>query len=564
LIAVENDGQPRSHRETWIAAAIAAVASLIAFLYYFHRGEILLYGDAVAHINIARRVIDSRDPGIAQLGTVWLPLPHILQLPFIWMDPLWRSGIAGSIPSMVAYVLGAVGIFRLLRARTTQYTAWVGFGVYAGNPSLLYMQSTAMTESIFLAAMIWAVFYTDEFKRALFSPSYGYGSPAKIPAWRAVERCGLCLSAAVLTRYDGWVLAAIIGLLNIVIVVKWMKAAPEHPASRRVMRSLSTFMIFCALVPAFWLAHNYHLSQRPFDWLNGPYSAKAIEARTTQPGTPPYPGKNSIKVASQYFVKSALMNMSEGKTAPWVLVLAILGTIIVVSHIGRLGALLLFWIPLPFYAYSVAYGSVPIFLPTWWPYSYYNVRYGLELLPMFSVMIAVAVMSVSGVRVKRVGAIVSALAVVLVGYAYLSSWRGDSHYFDWGVRAPWPGPICYREALVNSRTRLGVEKWLADQLKMIPPDSSVVMYTSQYVGALQRAEFPLESVVNESSFIVWQAALSAPAGVADYTITIDNDPVAQAVARNPFGLTLVDRHAVLGEPTVAIYKSSVPHSGLKR
>ena len=35
---------------------------------------------------------------------------------------------------------------------------------------------------------------------------------------------------------------------------------------------------------------------------------------------------------------------------------------------GVLPALLL-WMPLPFYVYSVAYGSVPIFIPLWWPHS---------------------------------------------------------------------------------------------------------------------------------------------------------------------------------------------------
>jgi len=39
------------------------------------------------------------------------------------------------------------------------------------------------------------------------------------------------------------------------------------------------------------------------------------------------------------------------------------------------------WLPLPYYAYSVAYSSVPIFLPVWWPHSWYNTRYGMELLP---------------------------------------------------------------------------------------------------------------------------------------------------------------------------------------
>jgi hypothetical protein len=48
-----------------------------------------------------------------------------------------------------------------------------------------------------------------------------------------------------------------------------------------------------------------------------------------------------------------------------------------------LAPLFLFWMPLPFYAYSVAWGSVPIFIPLWWPHSWYNTRYGMEMLPIF-------------------------------------------------------------------------------------------------------------------------------------------------------------------------------------
>ena len=78
----------------------------------------LLYGDAVAHINIARRVFDSRTPGLLQLGTVWLPLPHLLILPFIVSKQMWQSGSGGSIPSMAAFVFGVLGIFRLVRTVT--------------------------------------------------------------------------------------------------------------------------------------------------------------------------------------------------------------------------------------------------------------------------------------------------------------------------------------------------------------------------------------------------------------------------------------------------------------
>src|SRR3981189_1410540 len=159
-----------------LLAAFASAVSLFSFLYYFQRGEILLYGDAVAHINIARRVFDSQTPGLLQLGTVWLPLPHLLMIPFIFSGALWRSGVGGSIPPMIAYVLGVVGIFRLVRGmleagvRTRPAAvvgAFAGAFAYGANPNLIYMQATDMTESVYLALFVWTVVYFAEFIRSL-------------------------------------------------------------------------------------------------------------------------------------------------------------------------------------------------------------------------------------------------------------------------------------------------------------------------------------------------------------------------------------------------------------
>src|ERR1700739_4510904 len=93
--------------EVRLLAWLAVCVSVFSFLYYFRHGEVLIYGDAVAHINIARRVFDSKTPGLLQLGTVWLPLPHLLMLPFVVSKQMWQSGAGGSIPSMAAFVLGA-------------------------------------------------------------------------------------------------------------------------------------------------------------------------------------------------------------------------------------------------------------------------------------------------------------------------------------------------------------------------------------------------------------------------------------------------------------------------
>ena len=91
---------PASQRDSDISllALLATCASMTAFLYYLRHAQVLLYGDAVAHINIARRVFDSRTPGPLQLGTVWLPLPHLLMIPFIISNQSWQTGAGGSVP----------------------------------------------------------------------------------------------------------------------------------------------------------------------------------------------------------------------------------------------------------------------------------------------------------------------------------------------------------------------------------------------------------------------------------------------------------------------------------
>src|SRR5271156_3446998 len=145
---------PKAHpaieivRLVWLGIFV----SVFSFLFYYRHGDVLLYGDAVAHINIARRVFDSKTPGLLQLGTVWLPLPHLLIMPFIVSMRMWQNGSGGSIPSMAGFVFGGFGIFRLVRTVLNRegeanpkstIGAWVAALLYAANPNLIYMQATA-------------------------------------------------------------------------------------------------------------------------------------------------------------------------------------------------------------------------------------------------------------------------------------------------------------------------------------------------------------------------------------------------------------------------------------
>src|ERR1700735_2012583 len=138
--------RPATREETLPIALAAVLLSVIAFLLCFSRGYLLLYGDAVAHLGIARRILDTRNPGLVQLGGVWLPLPHLLMLPFVQKMLWWQSGLAGAWPSLACYIFSVVGFFRLCRRMLVPRWALVATAFYGLNPNLLYLSTPAMTD----------------------------------------------------------------------------------------------------------------------------------------------------------------------------------------------------------------------------------------------------------------------------------------------------------------------------------------------------------------------------------------------------------------------------------
>jgi hypothetical protein len=543
---------PREHgRLDYILLTILGCAfSAAFFLYYWHSGELLLYGDAVAHMNIARRVIDSRTPGLLQLGTVWLPLPHLLMLPFIWSTWMWQTGVGGAIPSMLAYVVGVVGIFRLVRnglfylpgfRAEARVSAWFAALVYALNPNLLYLQSTAMTETIYLAAFIWATVFLSEFVQHLHA---GEDDRAR----RALVWCGFALLLAMMTRYDGWFTAAVFGVL---VVVGLARASMRSRLGRLFFlhdrdwrRTVVAFVLLLAITPPMWFAYNAYEFKDPLAFARGPYSARGIEARTHNPGGWHHPGWNAPRVGATYFVESAKLNVAaQDRPARMWLYAALLASVMLAGFIRPLWPWLLLWIPVPFYAVSMAWGGVPIFIPKWWPFSYYNVRYGTQLIPVFSVFAALLLYlflrRFSSREMKRLVAIA---AVLFVGWSYYGVWHEI--------------PICLREARVNSVDRIAIETKLGAELAKMPAESTVLMYLGEHGGALQRMGIPLKHTINECHDRYWQSALMNPAMMADVIVATDGDPLAQAVQDHPQGLEKVTELSVPRQRPIAIYRST--------
>jgi hypothetical protein len=317
------------------------------------------------------------------------------------------------------------------------------------------------------------------------------------------------------------------------------------------LKDLRKFALVVAVAPALWLAYNAIIYRNPLEFANGPYSARAIEQKSSRPGYPPHPGTHNLPVAGSYFLKSAELNVAAGKWQRLWVVLLLMGTAMSVIFNQRLWPLLLLWVPLPFYMLSIGYGGVPIFLPEWWPFSYYNVRYGLELLPAFAVFVGLATHFMAGLVLNGTGKSLVRIAVfIFVVGSYWSVWHTE--------------PVCYREAWINSRSRIALETALATRLKTFPANSTLLMYLGDHVGALQQAGIPLRRVINEGNHRtwrqpadpegLWEQALSNPGQHADFVIATEGDPVSTSVQTK--GLKQIAQIHVPGQATTTMYSTN--------
>ena len=85
--------------------------------------------------------------------------------------------------------------------------------------------------------------------------------------------------ATVFTRYDGWIVAAAVWC-----VIAWT-LSQNRDVWRRVLPSFTFFTILTVAGPLSWLAYNQHFFHDALDFMRGPYSASAIEKKTSPPGS---------------------------------------------------------------------------------------------------------------------------------------------------------------------------------------------------------------------------------------------------------------------------------------
>lgn len=486
---------------------LSTIAAVAATVFDYSRDYIVRYGDSESHLNIAKRVIDSITPGFAQLGGIWLPIPHLLMVPFVHINFLWRTGLAGSIVSGCAFVIAAYFLYKTTELITKSKSAsFIAALIFILNPNLLYLQSTPMTEVLLIAFFALSTFYfikflqgKNELTSLLLAAFYGFCS--------------------VLTRYDGWFLVALEALAIVIYYFPWNRF-PTWGRIREFLKSengkkaegylaiFSTLAFFGILI---WLVWGFLILGDPLYFTHSVFSAKSQQNEWLARGE--LPAYRNIFMAFLYYFVTAMSN-----AGVLIYCMAITGLIYFLSNKGekhRWLITLILGAPFVFNIVTLFLGQSVIFIPSLTPSNFewklFNVRYGVMAVPLVGVLTGYLFY-----KVRRTGKIIILclfflqLALYQVGYTHVISWED-------GVTG------------LSSAKRPDAERWLKENYDY----GMVLMDDYARTVSVVRSGVPMEQMIYIGNKPYWEESLVEPEKYARWIVMQQNDSVWKELIENP-------------------------------
>ena len=226
--------------------------------------SIVYYGDAISHLVISREIFDSLSPGFGQLGTVWLPMIHILLLPFVISNFLFHSALAGTIVSTISTAITAVILFRIARLQFDSELA----GILASslcilNLSVIYMGVVPMIELPFMMFFMISVYYIQQWYYI-----YTTNSADTWKQYRSIIKAAFAISATTLTAYNGWLLPFVLAFMLVAIAMITHRKTSKY----RIHAIIAAAVPYSFAGMIIWLVWNFLEQKDPLSFAAGPYS----------------------------------------------------------------------------------------------------------------------------------------------------------------------------------------------------------------------------------------------------------------------------------------------------
>lgn len=466
--------------EVGITAGILSLFSIISFIVFYNNGLGLSYNDARSHLDIARRVVEGLKPGIAQLGSVWLPLNHVLMIPTIWNDFMWHSGLSGAVVSMISYVITGIIIYYFLKEFNVSIVGRLtGVLVYALNTNILYLQSTAMTELLLLATMTAGVY-----ELAKWYKSHDFLRLIRASFW---------IMLSTLVRYDGWFLLFVVFCLLFIEFMRMDKKNLSTIAGKSLFFvTLGGFGVFA------WLLWNLLIFKDPLYFIFGPYSAYAQQELLLSAGN--LPTKGNFLLSFQYYFDAMVYNANA-----FIVILGFIGAVIFLldKRIKSNSKMILvaLFSPLLFNVLALYFGHSVLYIAGISGNTWFNVRYGLMMIPSFAILVGYLVHSLKPIQPILIG------LVMLVTFFML--FNGDVVTLD--------------DARIGASQKnvTQVSGWLRENTSNKP--GFILVSAASHDAVIFSSGLPMAKFIHEGTGKYWDQATAHPSRWARWIVIRSGD-----------------------------------------
>src|SRR3989344_3028181 len=388
-----------SGKMVFILTFCLGFVSIAYYIHYLNNGLGLSYNDARSHLDIGRRVVEGLKPGLAQLGSVWLPLPHLLIVASAWNDFMWHSGLSGAIISMISFVTTGLLIYKFLEKIGVHIVGrLIGVLVFVANLNVLYLQSTAMTELLLLATMTAGVYYL-----VVWALSNNILDLIKSSFW---------IMLSTLVRYDGWFFFL---FATILIAIKTIK-------ERGYKVTEGLVILFCTLAGfgiVLWFFWNLIIFKDPLYFAFGPFSARAQQSQLESAGI--LSTKGNLIFSLKIYLYALLYN-----STVFTAFLGLCGGILFFVNKKIKGTVRLMSValitPFIFNVMALYFGHSVLFIQGLTGTTWFNARYGIMLMPSIAIFIGFLVDRIHNLRPTLLG-----LLVFVTFFAFVS---GDAVTID--------------------------------------------------------------------------------------------------------------------------------------
>lgn len=500
---------------------VVAVVSFIAWFISHNAGLTLVYNDAMSHINISRLVVDNQEPGMAQIGSVWLPLNHILPLLFVWNDWAWKTGIAGSIFSMASYVISVLAISKTVFHLTRNHAAaLVGGLAFATNLNILYLQTTPLTEPLYIVLFALSTLVFTLYLIRKNNAKY-------------LLLLGIIGFLQVITRYDGWF---VVGIQAIVIAIN------ELVLSKKTMQELIGKLVLFGLPVFFgislWLLWNATIFGNPLYFAYGEYSAHA-QQRVIEENAGLLTKGNIITSLSVYAF-AMLHNIGI-----FTIILSVIGAVLFftrklyTSMQKKALFLLVLLSPIIFNILALFIGfstiTVPEFLASSSDVAWFNVRYGLLALPFVAILAGLVVSKTKG-SIILVSMILLLQSIIMYNTGIVTILDGTS------------GASSFNNHAVSSMLQTSVQQ-----------DDTILMSVGVFNPVAFSSNIKLRQIIHEGVSHKWSDALHNPQVHADWIVMSSNpkrgDPVRIGLETTYANTYLQHFEKVYEDKEATVYKA---------